>query len=188
MIWSTPTPTTDTKPQSRSSESSETPTTVPSKLPKRTDFPSWPPLTTEQNLMAFNPAKIAIWNPKRATRVQDHMKLLNLKRESTCSLMFLNQLILILIARRRSATSVVLNTEKKMRMTTLIFLKFSQKQTQILIRTRMIFTITPMYSLPLKGSIYQEKGSLRKTQCDHHHHTVSGKEWVLWPAIGQSKI
>lgn len=188
MIWNMPTQITDMRPQSRSLESLETQTTELWKLQKRIDYPLWPALITEQNLMASNHAKIVILSPKRATRVQDHTRLPNLKRESTYSLMFLNQLILILIAKRHSATSEVLNMVKKTRMITQIFLKYSQRQTQTLIRTPMIFTITLMFSLLLKGSTYQEKGSLRRTQCDLHHLMDSGKEWVLWPVIDQSRI
>jgi len=126
--------------------------------------------------MEFNPAKIAILNLKRATRVQDPTKLPNQKRGSIYNLMFLNQLIWTLIAKRRSATSEGWNTEKKMRMIIPIFHRFNQRQTQILIRTPMIFTITQMSSLLLKESTYQEKRSSRKTQCDLRHRTVSGKE------------
>ena len=175
-IWSTLIPTTGMKHQSRSLESSVTPTTELLKHLRRTDFPSWPALTTELNLMESNPAKIAILNPKRATRAQDPTKQPNQKKESTYNLTFLNQLTLTLTAKRRLATSEDLNMEKKTRMITPIFLKYNLRPTQIRIRTPTIFTIIPMYSLPLKESTCQEKRSLRKTQCDPRHRTASGKE------------
>jgi hypothetical protein len=81
------------KHQLRSSESLATQITELSKPQRRTDFQSWPALTTEPNLMEFNPAKIVISNLKRATRAQDHTKLPNQKKESTYNSTFLNQLI-----------------------------------------------------------------------------------------------
>ena len=102
--------------------------------------------------------------------------------------MFLNPLTLTLTAKRRLATSEDLNMEKKTRMITPIFLKYNLRPTQIRIQTPMIFTIIPMYSLPLKESTCQEKRSLRKTRCDPRHRTASGKEWALQPVIDQSRI
>ena len=73
-------------------------------------------------------------------------------------------------------------------MITQISLRSNRRQTQILIRTRMISTTIPMFSLPLKESTFQEKRWLKKTQCDHRHRTDSGKESALQPVIDQSKI
>ena len=75
-----------------------------------------------------------------------------------------------------------------MRMITPIYLRSNRRPTPILIRTHMISTTIPMFSLPLKESTFQEKRWLKKTQCDHRHRMDLGKVSAQQPVIDQSKI
>lgn len=178
MIWTKLIQTIGMRRLSRSLGSWETQTMELSRPRRRTGCPSWPALTTEPNLMEFNPAKIAISNLKRAIRAQDLTKLQNLKNESTFNLMFPNLLIWISTAKRPSAISEDLNMEKKMRMTTPIFHKFSRRPIRILILILMIFTITQMCSSPPRGSTSQERRWWRRTRCDPRLPMALGRESV----------